>query len=126
MSWRDWGNPPINSTGFADLNGASTTALAAELDSTQLGTKNLVSGQKLNVQVTWIVSADTNAAWVLETATSTDIANGVDIIRPRTPTLQSAQFVTTHQLFKDYRIRARLLSTNGGACMAYISAEVLT
>lgn len=126
MAWNDWGNPPITSTGFSDVNGGSTTALVAELDSTMLGTKNLVTNQKLQVQVKWIVYGDTNAAWVCETATDTGLGNGVDIFRPRTPTLQSAQFVTEHSLFKDYRIRVHLLSTNGGNVGAYLSAQVIT
>ena len=129
MAWRDWGNPPINSTTGPQAT-PSTAVLMAELDSTQLGTKDLVAGQKKLVTVTWIVGGDTNANWQLETCTSTALGAGVDMIFPKTPTNQSAQYVTCHELFKDYRIRARVAPStmgNGGAAMhAYISAEVLT
>lgn len=125
MPWHDWGNPPINSTGFVPVGAGSTTTLYAELDSTRLGTKDLATGQKQLFQVTWIVGADTNVTWQLETCTSTALNAGVDVIYPKTPTGQSAQYVTCHELFKDYRIRARQFST-GASGAAYISAVPLT
>ena len=124
MAWFDRGNHPINSTG-APVSAPSTATLIAELDSTQLGTANLVTGQKFIVTATWIVGADTNATWQLECAASTASTAGIDIFYPKTPTGQSAQYVTRHELFKDYRLRARLFSTAVNAS-AYISAEKLT
>lgn len=126
MAAFDWGSPPINSTGFAPVATASTSSLLAELDSTMLGTQNLIANQKVIVNVTWILAADTNAQFQCETCTSTALNAGVDVFYPCLPTLQSAQFVTKHELFKDYRIRARMFSTNSGTVRAYISAEKQT
>lgn len=125
MAWGEFGNKPINSTGFVPIAAGSTTALFAELDSTMLGTVNFVAGQQMLVQVTWIVGGDTNITWQLETCTSTATNAGVDAIYPKTPTGQSAQYVTQHSLGKDYRIRARMFSTGANGA-AYISAVPLT
>lgn len=127
MGWRDSGNPPINSTA-APASNPSTSTLIAELDSTQLGTKNLVGGQKLLVTATWILGHNNSsgASWQLETCASTALNSGVDVFYPFSPQNQSAQYVTTHELFKDYRMRARLFSSQAGTFAAYISAEVLT
>lgn len=125
MGWHDWGNKPINSTGFAPVTGPSTSTLLAELDSTVLGTVGYSAGREVLHQVTWIVGADTNVTWQLETATDTGLASGVDVIFPKTPTGQSGQYVTVHTLKKDYRIRARLASTGANAA-AFISAVPLT
>lgn len=125
MAFFDWGNKPHNSTGFAPVSGPSTSTLLAELDSTVLGTKDLKVGQSFTVNVTWIVGADTNVTWQLETATDTGLGSGVDIIYPKTPTGQSAQYVTKHTLEQNYRLRARLFSTGANAA-AFISAEKLT
>lgn len=125
MAWGDFGNRPINSTGFAPVTGPSTATLLAELDSTVLGTVNFRVGQSRIFQVTWIIGADTNVTWQLESAASSSLADGVDVIFPKTPTGQSAQYVTFHTLEKDYRLRARLFSTGANAA-AYISAVPLT
>jgi hypothetical protein len=118
------GNKPINSTGFAPVGAGSTSTLYAELDSTRLGTKDFIADQHRLFQVTWIVGADTNVTWQLETATDTALANGVDVIYAKTPTGQSAQYVTCHVLTKDMRIRARQASSGANGA-AYISAVPL-
>lgn len=127
MAFFDWGNRPINSTNNPPIAAPSTSTLFAELDSTMLGTKDYAANQKGVVEVRWLVGGDTSLTWQLETCASTALNSGVDILYPKTPTGQTAQYVTKHELFKDYRIRARLLSTatapNGAA---YISAEFLT
>lgn len=123
--FHDWGNHPINSTAALASN-PSTSTLIAELDSTQLGTQNLVPGQKLLVRANWILGSDTNAIWQIEAATSTALGAGVDMSFPMTPAKASGQFVTFHELFKDYRLRARVQSTFAGTAAAYISAEKLT
>lgn len=125
MAWGDFGNKPINSTGFAPVSAPSTATLLAELDSTMLGTVNFATGQNRIFQVTWIVGADTNATWQLESATDTGLANGVDILFPKTASGQSAQFNTVHTLEKNYRLRARMFSTASSGA-AYISAVPLT
>lgn len=124
MGWKDWGNTPINST-FAPATGPSTSTLLAELDSTMLGTVNYSASQQANFSVTWILGADTNVTWQCESCASTALNAGVDVFYPKTATGQSAQFITTHRLGKDARLRARLYSTGANAA-AYISAEPLT
>lgn len=121
----DVGNPPINSTGFVPVTGPDTSTILAELDSTQLGTVNLAPNRQQSVLVNWIVGADTNATWQLETCTSTALGSGVDIFFPKTAPNQSAQFQSAHRIGKDYRIRARLFSTAVNAA-AFISAEIVT
>lgn len=125
MALWDFGNRPINSTITPPIGAGSTVTLFAEVDSTMLGTKDLATGQKMLVEVRWIVGADTNVTWQLETCTSTALNAGVDAIFPKTITGQSAQFVTRHELFKDYRIRARQFSSGANGA-AYISVEPLT
>lgn len=115
------GNKPINSTG-AVVSAPSTETLLAELDSTQLGTVNFRIGQRQLFRVSWIVGSDTSATWQLESAASTALASGVDVFFPKTAPSQSAQYVTTHELTKDMRLRARLASTAVNSA-AFISAE---
>jgi hypothetical protein len=124
VSYFDVGNNTINST-YAPVTGPDTTTLIAELDSTLLGTATFRTGQQQNVRVSWIVGADTNATWQLETCTSTALNSGVDIFYPKTVPSQSGQYVTAHRIGQNYRIRARLFSTAVNAS-AYISAEPLT
>lgn len=119
------GNPPINSTGFLPVTGPSTSTLLAELDSTQLGTKDFRASQSRLYRVNWILGADTNVTWQCESATDTSLGSGVDIFFPKTPSGQSAQYVTSHSLTRDMRLRARLFSTGANGA-AYISAEPVT
>lgn len=118
------GNLPINSTS-APVTGPSTSTLLAELDSTQLGTQLLAGSRSVLFRVNWILGADTNVTWQCESCTSTSLNSGVDIFYPKTPTAQAGQYVTSHALTKDMRLRARLYSTGANAA-AYISAEPLT
>lgn len=126
MAAHNWGNPPITSTGAAPIAAPSTATLCAELDSTQLGTWAFAVGQKAIVQVTYIVGGgDTNITWQLGTCNSTALTGGVDEFYPRTVTAQTAQYVVVHELYKDYRIRARQFSTGANGA-AYIQAVVQT
>lgn len=125
MAWHDYGNQPINSTGFAPVAAPSTATLLAELDSTQLGTAFFGPKQIRLFQVTYVLGADTNVTWQVGTCASTALNSGIDEFYPKTPTGQSGQYVMQHILEKDYRIRARLSSTGANAA-AYISAVPLT
>src|SRR5574342_303635 len=98
MAWRDWGNPAVYSTTAQPVASPSTATLCAELDSTQLGTQNLVTGQKVAVLVTWLLGGDTNVTWQCETASSTALGAGVDTLFIKTPANQSGQYITTHDL----------------------------
>lgn len=124
MAWPDAGNKPINSTSSVIVAG-STSTLYAELDSTQLGTKDFVTGQSRLFEVRYIVGGASTGAWQIGTASSTALNAGVDEIFPFTAAQQSAQFVVTHELLKDYRIRCRTISS-AASMAAYISAVALT
>ncbi|MBP6774257.1 MAG: hypothetical protein KA154_14770 [Gemmatimonadaceae bacterium] len=126
MAWRDWGNIPINSTTAQPASNPSTSTLIAEVDSTQLGTVNFATGQHRPALVTWILGSDTNALWQCEVANSTALASPQDTIFLRTPPGASGQFVTTHSIPKDGRVRARLNSTFTGSASAYIAVEYMT
>lgn len=119
------GSAAINST-YAPVASPSTATLIAELDSTQLGTHTLAAGQKLIVRAMWILGADTNTTWQIESCASTALNDGVDISYPKTPTGASGQFMTSHSLFKDYRLRARCYSAGSTQATALISCEIFT
>jgi hypothetical protein len=126
MAWNDWGNKPITSTTAAGANAASTATLVAELDSTQLGTKDFSASQSRLYNVTYILGGDTNTKWQVGSASSTSLANGIDEFFPFTPSAQTAQYTFQQVLEKDYRLRARVTSTHGGVIHAYINAVPLT
>lgn len=125
MAWHDWGNRPINSTGFVPITAGSTATLYAELDSTQLGTASFAVGQSRLFNVTYIMGADTNVTWQAGTCASTALNAGVDEFFPKTPTGQSAQYMIQHVLEKDHRLRVRQASSGANGA-AYISAVPLT
>ncbi len=123
--WYSLGNTPVNSTTPQPVTNPSTSALCAEIDSTQLLTQNLVGAQELRYRVTWLLGSDTNATWQLETASSTALSAGVDILFVKTPAAQSGQYVTNHKLLKDYRLRARVQAAiAAGTTVATIQAEL--
>ena len=128
MGFYDSGNPPINSTtGVGVVTAPSTSSLIAEIDSTQLGTVNYTTSQQNLFRVTWIVGADTSATWYLEQVPSTALttATNATTIIVKSPTAQSAQYVTNHRLGQNDRLRVRMLSTGVNAC-ASIQAEAIT
>ncbi len=125
MALWDYGNPPINSTITPPIGAGSTSALYAELDSTMLGTKDYLPGQKSLADVKWIMGADTNVTWRCEVAESTALNAGVVAFFPKTPTGQSAEYVTRVELFRDYRLRIRQESTGANGA-GFIQAEMLT
>lgn len=116
------GNIPIYSTGAGLANNPSTATLVAEVDSTQLGTVDYASGQHGLFRVTWILASDTNATWQCESATSTALNAGKEIIWPKTGTSVGAQFVTLNRLGKDDRLRARI---GGSTFTAQVSATII-
>ena len=127
MSYFDWGNRAISSTTPQPVNNPSTATLCAEIDSTQLGTANFVTGQSAVFRVSWILSADTNATWQCGDCTSTGLAvSGIEFWA-KTGTSSPAQFVTQHELGPNGRLRARIGgSTFTAAVTAFIQAERLT
>lgn len=125
MGWYDAGNPPITSTQTPNTN-PSTSALIAELDSTELGTKDYVAGQSGLFRVTWIIGGDTSATWQLEHAASTALSDSTRTLWVKTPTGQSGQFVTNHNLGPNHRLRARINSTATATYVATIQAERIT
>lgn len=126
MAWRDWGNPPVYSTTPQPVSNPSTGTLCAEIDSTQLGTQNLAVDQKLLVMTTWLVGGDTAVTWQLEAAASTALGASTQVAFVKSPTGQSGQYITVNELYKDYRLRARVNSTFSAAVTATIIAERMT
>lgn len=130
MGWRDWGSVPVNSrggasTGFGIETNPSSATLIAEIDSTAL--RRIV--QTGAVQVTWMLGCSTNAIWVVEQATSTNLAstsNIVDRAYIQTPANQTGQYILTYKVNQGDRLRARLDSAITGVATCKISAEPLT
>jgi hypothetical protein len=127
MSWYDFGNPPITSTqGIA--GGPSTATLIAELDSTELLTKDFTSGHQQNYRVSMIAGASTTATFAFEHCLSTGLGSTALVQAPiniYTPTGQSAQYVFNIRAGKDSRFRVRMTSTAANAA-ATLQAEALT
>lgn len=127
MSWYDFGNPPITST-QGIVAAPSTASLIAELDSTELLTKDFTSGHQQNFRVTVIAGASTTATFALEHALSTGLGSTALVQAPinfYTPTGQSGQYVFNLRAGRDSRFRLRLSSTAANAA-ATIQAEALT
>lgn len=128
MSFYAEGNPPVNSTtGLSPVVNPSTSSLIAEVDSTQLGTAFLTAGQKRQFRVTWLVGATTNATFQLEQVESTALISSTNptTVIAYSPTNQSAQYITNHDLIQNSRLRVRLNSTFTGSASAYIQAEAI-
>lgn len=125
MAWHDWGNKPISSTITPPITAGSTTAIYAILDSTMLGTVNFETNQRMTVQCTYILGADTNVTWQVGVASGAALNLGVDEFFPKTVTGQSAQFIVQHELTKNSIIRVRQFSTGANGA-AYLSAVPLT
>lgn len=124
MSWHGIGNKPINSTS-APASNPSTGTLVAELDSTQLGTANFVTGQSRIFLVTYVLGGSTAIQWQVGSCASTALNGGVDEFYPYTATFQSAQYQVQQTLEKDHRLRCRVFSTTTSVAQAYISAVPL-
>lgn len=116
------GTPSISSTQGMNTN-PSTSALIAEVDSTQLAP--FVSPAGTNVQVTWIVGGSTIVTWQLEQALSTGLdmsTAGRSLIFAWTPTNQTSQFMTKHRAERGDRFRAR---TNAGIAAGVVAATII-
>lgn len=122
MSFFLAGNVPINST-FAPVTDPSTTTLLAELDSSNFS-NSTTPGQSRIYQVNAYLGGSTGAYWVVESATSTAIAAGVDKFNVRTASGQTSQFVFRFKLTAvTDRIRVRQVSSASGVFDAKLSAE---
>ena len=102
MAWRDWGNPPKQST-ETSTTGQSTSALLASLSSLAAGI----------YEARWVVGASTNATFVFEQALSTGL--GSTALREQmtvfTPPNQSGQYMVTYDIEEGDILRARITST---------------
>ena len=128
--WYDWGCQPVNSTNVAEgtTNNPSSSALLAEIDSTQLGTVNLIGNQTKNFRVTWLLGCDTNATFLCEVVNSTVVPpTQGDQIVIRTPVNQSGQYMTNHAVPQNGRIRVRSANNiSAGNAYVTIQAEPVT
>jgi hypothetical protein len=116
-------NPPVDSTAGATAD-PSTSALLAELDSTNFGNQTSLRGDRLYALNIW-VGGSTAALWVVEQATSTNIASTavVTALRVRTASNQHSQFVKVFKLGPSDRIRVRHPSSLSGTFEASLQAQ---
>lgn len=117
------GTTPINST-FAQATDPSTTALLAELDSSNFGV--LSNGPARMYGVNIYLGGSTGALWVVEHATSTAITTGavVDRVFLRTASGQTSQFIHNFRLTAPTdRLRVRHVSSVTGTFDAKLSAQ---
>lgn len=127
MSFFANGNIPINST-YAPVNNPSTTALIAELDSSNFALgANAPKERIYNVNIT--LGGSTGGYWVFEVATSTTISAGAvtDLAYYRTASGQTSQFVRKVRLTATTdRIRVRHVSSVTGVFEASLQAEEIS
>lgn len=126
MSWRDWGNQAIKSTELSVVGNPSSSALLAEIDSTQFGSTSWPASKEY--LVSWVVGASSLASFRLEHCLSTGL--GSTAIRDRTvifsPVGQSGQYVMNYTIEPGDRLRVRVDSTFTGNAFAKITAEPMT
>ena len=123
MSWYDVGNPPINSTRTDVVSNPDTNTFIAQLDSTQLGTKDFRASEQRNVRVTAALGASTNGTWRIERFDGSTTAEAFPFL---TPSAQSGQFVLNLTVGKDNAIRARVASSATANYAAVFQAEYIT
>lgn len=121
------GNVPINST-FAQATDPSTSALLAELDSSnfQIASASVVP-RMYGVNI--YLGGSTGALWVVEHATSTNVASTAvaDRVFLRTASGQTSQFVCNFRLTAGTdRIRVRHPSSVSGTFDAKLSAQEIS
>jgi hypothetical protein len=135
MALYDGFSPPINSTGSGLLvNAASTGAVAAVIDSTQLaimtGAATLAAGSRFPgkmARLTATLGGDTLASWYVEHSASSTITDATKLSAPiRTPTGQSGVYTFTLKDITpgDY-VRARTASTFTGTLTAFLQIDPL-
>jgi hypothetical protein len=122
MAWREYGNPPIASTG-ALVSNPSTAAMLAK-------TSTLAAGL---YECRFLAGASTNANFFFERANSTTLGAGTvqQSFTVFTPGHQSGQYVITFKAAKDDFITVRTTAEGGGGlgantASASIQTEVLT
>lgn len=126
MSFFQTGNPPINST-FASATDPSTSALLAELDSSNFGESAQRKRDRVYGVNAWL-GGSTGALWVLESVTSTAVGSAaiIDRVFLRTASGQTSQFVHKFKLSATTdRIRVRHASSATGTFDAKLQAEEL-
>ncbi len=122
MSYFQTGNPPITST-FAAATDPSTTALLAELDSSNFS-RAAGSLKERIYNVMAYLGGSTGAYWVVERSASTAINSGLEQFRVRTASGQTSQFVFRFRSTAvTDRIRVRHVSSVTGTFDATLLAE---
>lgn len=121
------GNIPINST-FAPATDPSTSAIIAELDSTNFQlTAGSPDARMYGVNV--YLGGSTGALWVVEHAVSTGVSSTsfADRVFLRTASGQTSQFVVNFRLTaRTDRIRVRIPSSLSGTFDAKLSAQEIS
>lgn len=123
MSYFVTGNVPITST-FAATQDPSTSAILAELDSSNFGITTGYAKRERIWNVHAYLGGSTGAYWVVERATSTAVNAGVEKVRVRTASGQTSQFVFRFRSTSvTDRIRVRHESSVTGLFDAQLIAE---
>ena len=117
-------NRVLESTTLNVVANPDTATIVAEISSANL----TVRGGGERYQVTWVVGGSTAVIWLLEQAQSTNLdMSSVGTYRSQivavTPTNQSAQFVTRHNVYQGDLLRCRVQSSLTANVSAKIIAE---
>lgn len=117
MGKRNFGNPPVQSTGTGStaiaVNQSSGTVLAA-----------ITPLEDALYEVRWIPGGDTVATWKLQHTNSAGTVRDQTIVW--TGTFASAQYVTTHKAETNDIFRAFLAAAVASSVTVKIQAEKLT
>lgn len=135
MALYDGFAPSVNSTGTGELaNAASTGAVVAQIDSTQLqlltGSSKVLSppvGRAVFARLTATLGGDTLCNWRVEHSISSTITDATKLTAPiNTPTGQSGVYTFTLMLEPGDYVRARTCSTYTGTLKAFLQIDPMS
>jgi hypothetical protein len=132
MALYDGFTPSVNSTGTGEVsNAASTGAVIAVIDSTQLkiitGSATAGKGRAVYARLTATLGGDTLCNWRVEQSISSTITDATKMTVPiNTPTQQSGVYTFTVMLEPGDYVRARTCSTYTGTLKAFLQIDPMT
>jgi hypothetical protein len=115
--YRDWGNPPIQSTQAAGSDPSTSTIIA-----------DIQNLKDAYYEVRWAVGASTGALWRLELASGSGLSTTAirDQVMVFTGSNQTSEFVFGYKAETGDRFRVLVNSSFTGSVAAKISAEIFT
>lgn len=133
MALYDGLSPSVNSTGTGEVsNAASTGAVIAVIDSTQLkiltgAATSTGKGRSVYARLTATLGGDTLCNWRVEQSISSTITDATKMTVPiNTPTQQSGVYTFTVMLEPGDYVRARTCSTYTGTLKAFLQIDPMT